>query len=258
MCRMAGKISVTSEPVAFELLDASHSLRQQADSACRYECGEGPHRDGCGIAWLENGKIQLEKRSREDAWDASFEDKVRGISTSIFIAHNRFATSSPIVNVEGAHPFVREVNGAQYAFCHNGTVHTYLEEARKQGVPDSRIIFDNLLLANEPNDAAHIRARVQNIAQKTEYTSMSGLLISKDKLYLWRVFDESKDAQLRNRYYTLYVKQSKGAVTVASEPLDGEGWELIPNFTFIKCKFDGNSIKSEQCALMRPTSKIAA
>jgi len=251
MCRMVGRIAVDEEQVSFELLDAPHSLRYLAQHGCQPKdpSARGPHNDGCGIAWLSDGEIEVEKRSRENAWDETFVSKLESLSASVFIAHNRLASESLAVSVEGAHPFTIKAQGREYALCHNGTVNTFVAQAKARGTSDSKILLEKLILADQPNEPDQILARVSQIAQNASFTSMSSLLITENQLFAWRIFDPSTNAELRDRYYTLYLRQTPDSVTLCSEPLDDGEWKLIPNNTFLHFSRRAGAIHVEKFTL---------
>jgi predicted glutamine amidotransferase len=91
MCRLLAKVNYRAEPALYELIEAPHSLKKQSVRA-RLPGGYGAHNDGCGIAWLQDGALELVKRGKPDSWDSEFCSLVTGIATPIFIAHNRAAT----------------------------------------------------------------------------------------------------------------------------------------------------------------------
>ncbi len=80
----------------------------------------GPHKDGWGIGWYDEGDIRLLKERDPAASSAC----VRFIQTnpftsSLVISHVRKATLGSIA-LRNCQPFVRELGGAWHCFAHNG------------------------------------------------------------------------------------------------------------------------------------------
>ncbi len=80
----------------------------------------GPHKDGWGIGWYDEGDIRLLK----ERYPAASSACVRFIQTnpftsSLVISHIRKATLGSIA-LRNCQPFVRELGGAWHCFAHNG------------------------------------------------------------------------------------------------------------------------------------------
>lgn len=80
----------------------------------------GPHKDGWGIAYYEDGDVRLVK----EAQAASDSACVRFIqehpfSSSLVLSHIRRATQGAQA-LRNSQPFTRELGGAMHAFAHNG------------------------------------------------------------------------------------------------------------------------------------------
>jgi len=81
------------------------------------------NRHGWGIAYYPDGKaVQVVKEPVEAGKSklAGFLKDYR-ITSRIFIAHVRYASRGR-VSFSNTHPFVRELNGREYVFAHNGTL----------------------------------------------------------------------------------------------------------------------------------------
>ncbi|MEO8088455.1 MAG: class II glutamine amidotransferase, partial [Bacteroidota bacterium] len=129
---MIAKISVEPTGILDEMLKCPYSLkylsehgRQPSDPETR-----GSHHDGCGMAFSKNGNVEIHKRSKENAWDETYQQVARTASSNIFIAHNRLASKGLEMTENGAHPFSIDAGGKTFALCHNGGVRTYMEEAK--------------------------------------------------------------------------------------------------------------------------------
>jgi predicted glutamine amidotransferase len=117
----------------------------------------GPHSDGWGIAFLQEGDVQLIREPRPSASSPH----LRFIHDShapsaLVIAHIRKATQGP-VSLRNTQPFQRELGGRAHIFAHNGDlgpIRTALDLAgsrfRSIGDTDSEHAFCYLLSRLEP------------------------------------------------------------------------------------------------------------
>ena len=75
-----------------------------------------------------------------------------GLRSKILIAHVRWASAGSVA-YRNTHPFLRELNGREYVFAHNGTLHGFrrleLGRFRPVGETDSEYIFCYLLAEME-------------------------------------------------------------------------------------------------------------
>lgn len=234
---------VSSDPVSIldEMLECPYSLeylsrngRQHKDPRQR-----GPHRDGCGLAYTAFGEIHLEKRTRENVWDASYIAFVEEARSRCFLAHNRKTSEGLATGLGGTHPFYAEKNGLQYAFCHNGTAESLLGEAKAQNTSDSKLFFAAVLGHITMETPGAFAAALEDFAKHNTYDSLTGLLLCSDEsLYAWRIVNVKDPAERERleRYYTLYVCWRNGSLVVASEPLDDLPWMLLPNHTMLQLR----------------------
>ena len=111
-----------------------------------------PNPHGWGIAlYPEGGKaVQVFKeplRARSSEL-AEFVNNYGRLRSNSFISHVRYATSE--VGYHNTHPFVREFQGREYAFAHNGVLSNYrnslqLGRFKPVGRTDSEYAFCHLL-----------------------------------------------------------------------------------------------------------------
>ena len=90
----------------------------------------GPHKDGWGIGWYEEGDIRLVKETAPAASSAC----VRFIqnhpfSSSLVLSHIRKATLGSVAS-RNCQPFVRELGGTWHSFAHNGDLKDVATDAR--------------------------------------------------------------------------------------------------------------------------------
>ena len=241
---------VSSRPVSImdEMLQCPYSLEYLSLHGRQSENPDtrGKHRDGCGIAFVDNGNIIIEKRTREDAWDESYIRIVENAKSNVFIAHNRKTSEGLETRIEGTHPFYFEKEGVKMAFSHNGTAETLVPEAKKLGTSDTKLYFEEIIRNAATTEPEDIMASLISFTAKTEYDSLSAFLItSRNELYAWRLFNEKdeKNFDAYSRYYTLYLCLRNNSAVIASEPLDDQPWMLLPNQSFVYLRPDKGFLK---------------
>lgn len=96
------------------------TLRLSLDELARHGGESGPHRDGWGVGFMQEGDALL-IREPEAASDSNFLAFVRQqeIRSSAVIAHIRKATQGPRL-LRNTQPFTRELGGRAHVFAHNG------------------------------------------------------------------------------------------------------------------------------------------
>lgn len=247
MCRLLAKISQGAESACYELVQASHSLRNQAESA-RMPHGFGGHRDGCGIAWLQANNLLLEKRGKVDAWDASFCVLAETINTAAFIAHNRAATPGLQISNADSHPYSTQWRGASAAFCHNGEVSSFVPEAVRRGVTDSLIFMEHFVSCVREGSIDEIGAYLVRMSDTWSYSALNALVLATDGLYAWRWYNDVPYSSFdRERYCSPYMKRTSTRILVASEEIDSSPeWMCVPNRTVLVVKLQERAITVEQ------------
>ena len=250
MCRMLAKVSSTEESARYELLDAPHSLFEQSKCGRQPENPDvcGAHASGCGIAFVAGREIPVERRGPDENWDESYREFVRGISTKILIAHNRKATPGLRVDRSCSHPFTSTFKGSQVAFCHNGTVFNLEEEAKRRGVADSEVFFEQLLAGVPALTADAISRQLCTLAREYRFTSLSGLLLVPTGVFAWRIHGKDPGNEERfSKYYTLHLRRTPSAAVIASEPVDSaSGWKLARNGAFYSLTAEAGIVAVEE------------
>lgn len=113
----------------------------------------GPHADGWGIAFYDDGDIRLirEPEAAADSEWLRFLTNHRIRSTTV-ISHIRKATRGPR-RLKNTQPFCRELGGRRHVFAHNGDLpgieRLPLGRSRPVGDTDSEHAFCHLLLGLE-------------------------------------------------------------------------------------------------------------
>lgn len=151
----------------------------------------------------------------------SFLVNYKGIHSSLYISHVRWATSE--VNYANTHPFVRELQGRDYVFAHNGNLHDFrsalpLGRYIPLGTTDSEHAFCYLMdyIANEISQWDY-QAFVQFeevLRRVNELGKFNCLLSDGEHLFCYR--DKAAPVGL---FYTLR-KAPFGVVKLKDEDLD--------------------------------------
>ncbi|MEP7265935.1 MAG: class II glutamine amidotransferase, partial [Bacteroidota bacterium] len=212
----------------------------------------GLHNDGCGMAYINSdGRVKSIRKGKTDFWDKSYHDFAAAVSSKLIIAHNRFASPGLNTIENGAHPFIYNKFGKDYAFCHNGGVDTFMDEAKQRNTSDSEIFMEHLLNNMKHPGKTEVVDSLEKIATTTDYSSLCGFLMCDKNIYIWRIFNEKRkeDFDKLSRYYTLYMSIRSNYILIASEPLDEEKWLLIPNKQFLAISPSDNGIETWSYAL---------
>ena len=237
MCRLIAKASLHATTILDEMLNCPTSLFYLSTQGRLPDNPKerGEHNDGCGLAYVQDKQIEVHKRSRHNAWDASYVEVVQQAKSNLFIAHNRLASAGLEPRIEGSHPFEWQAHGVPYCFSHNGTIYDFVPEAKEKNTSDSFLFLQYLISQEEKNTVEAIKNRLSALMRSAQYSSMIATLMSPDRLMVWRIYNDKKNEVQADYelYYTLYMKQANNSVTFASEPLDDGDWRLIPNKNFI-------------------------
>lgn len=246
MCRLLAKASAEQENPSLELLQAPHSLRCQAERA-RAPVGYCSHNDGSGLAWLHSDGMRLEKRGASDAWDESFKRVVESMQTTALIAHNRKASPGLEVNAQLSHPYALRHQGEEIAFCHNGGIQTFMTEAQDRKITDSLVFFERLIARVGQLAIDDVKGFLAESSETLQFSSLNGLLLTKGGIFAWRCYQDVKDSTWdRERYCSLYLRESPERVCIASEPTDRKrDWVSIPNRTLIHVALAGDGLRLE-------------
>ena len=132
----------------------------------------GPHKDGWGIGWYEEGDMRLVKE-RDPAASSACVRFIRAnpFSSSLVLSHIRKATLGSVAS-RNCQPFVRELGGAWHCFAHNGDLKGIAADRRFRaqgfrpvGETDSEMAFCALLDALRPLWSA---AQVPPVARRRQ------------------------------------------------------------------------------------------
>ncbi|WP_018655426.1 ergothioneine biosynthesis protein EgtC [Actinomadura flavalba] len=228
MCRHVGYLGPprTLHSLVF---DGEHSLEHQA-YAPRMTQGNLLNADGFGVGWYAGNGPPLRFRRAQPLWtDVSFAEIARSVATSCGVAAVRSATAGFPVDESCAQP----LRAGHRLFSHNGKIIGYPEVEDKlrelaggvAGVPDARAPVDSAVLlalaARNWRDGAGLGAALAAVV-----TTVAALADGRYNLLA------ADGAALAATTWgdSLFVRETPGAVEVASEPLDGApGWRAVPD-----------------------------
>jgi gamma-glutamyl hercynylcysteine S-oxide hydrolase len=228
MCRHLGYLG-PPVPLSSLLFDPPHSLAHQSWAPADMRGGGTINADGFGVVWYaETGSVRI-RRDRPLWSDADLPGLAAAVRAGAVLAAVRSATVGMPVTETAAAPFVE----GSWAFSHNGLV---------SGWPGSmaaladRIPVDELVTLDPPTDSgllwALLRGRLRDgvplsdavrdtVAEvaKAAPGSRLNLLVGDGTVLVATAYG-----------HALSVRHHGGAVTVSSEPLDGDpAWQPVPD-----------------------------
>ena len=250
MCRLFA-MSSGREPAnaTFWLLQAPDSLSEQS----RREP------DGTGLGWFdEHGEAHVRKQAIAAYEDARFAREARTLSSRLFLAHVRFASTGAL-DVRNTHPFKQDGR----LMAHNGVVQGLDELERHLGADmelvhgetDSERLF--ALITRETRArggdvGAGIAAACTWVAANLPLLAINQLLADGEELWMLRYPDThplylmergageelEHTSSLGSRVHS-EAGAAMGLVLAASEPLDHEsGWRLLRSGELIRVDAD--------------------
>ena len=226
MCRMVGIIAKAPVPAAYELLTAPHSLLWLSRNGRRWRLpgGRGPHDDGWGLAWHENGAMRVEKRGQPAGTDPGFIRVAGEVATDILIGHARKASPGMTISDANAHPFCKD----GLVLAHNGDIDLPPDSSGADIIDSQRFLH---WIADSWDRTEDGLLRTLQEACGFRHTSLSFIMSDGIRLYALR---QTKLRAEYLDYYSLYVKHTRDKTTVASEPLDDSpGWSTVDNGTLL-------------------------
>jgi gamma-glutamyl hercynylcysteine S-oxide hydrolase len=193
--------------------------------------------DGYGVAWQGGGGM-VRTADTAPLWQAAdLPALLASVKTPLFLATVRNVTPGIPTGPEGLQPMLRQ----GHAFAFNGFVTDYRRRAMRQiladlpddlfagltGVTDTEAVFLHALRMRAGGDALRpaLAGAVRYIRTVADEAGAEALLTCV-------LTDGVRLAAVRSgtgaRQNTLYQRQEKDGVMLASEPLDGEGgWEPL-------------------------------
>lgn len=255
MCRWLAYLGEPLRPSRL-VLDPMHSIvAQSRDSRLGAETVNG---DGFGLGWYPAERTGQRApgifRSIEPAWnDQNLRELTEAISTPLFFAHVRAATSPPIQQTN-CHPFRFE----NWMFMHNGEIGGFRQLKREltlavdpslypeiEGTTDTEVLFHLALGAGLREDpVAGLSAAITRIEEVGKRAGVAcpfqGTVAVSDGLTIW-AFRYSSNGRSRSLFHTTDLRLlhevypdaaalaglNDGACVVVSEPLSDLPGEFV-------------------------------
>lgn len=230
MCRHIAYLGPVRSP-AETLFEAPHSLCEQAYAPADMRGSGTVNVDGFGLGWFPRGDARPRRYRRAcPIWaDDHLPELAADVRTGAYLAAVRAGTPGMPVTDAACAPFT----GEGWLFSHNGVV---------QGWPDSMAALAGtldvaeLLRFEAPTDSvllwALLRARLR--AGEKPLEAISGLVVDVARAApgsrLNLLLTDGEEIVATAWRHALSVRESAGAVLVASEPCDSEpGWRPVPD-----------------------------
>lgn len=235
MCRIAAAVG-TPRPLSALIFDPPHSLERQAYAPLEMVRGH-VNVDGTGVAWWPEGETEpLRYITERPPWSdpnlSTLSSRLRGTT---ILAAIRSATPGVPFGPDNVQPFVAD----GIAGVHNGWIGGWggpitadllarlgpESLAQLRVMNDSRVVVLSAIeLVTTGTDlgvalAQVVRETVQLVEKHGEAASLNIALAGRDRVVAVRAAHEVDSN-------TLYTDTQGGRL--ASEPLDGAGWEEVP------------------------------
>ncbi len=216
MCRMliaSGKIDLNPllEGMILMAKDQTkiHELNEEKG------LGTWIHKDGWGIAYLDEDKEWQIYRSTLPIFKDPETDKFRTIKTNQVMIHSRFKMGSGIA-IKNTHPFIfKKNNPGTFVFCHNGFIDEQIIFDKKHysvsGETDSEKLFYSILTDLKRFKLS--KAIRRNFKKYKKITGTNIILTSNKKTVI--ATRENKFP----RYYQMSMAQNESLRIFSSEPL---------------------------------------
>jgi len=172
---------------------------------------------GWGCSYLQKGEW-MHYKNIQPVW----EDELNSFpETTLLLAHARSAFQDEGIVIENNMPFYDD----RYVFIFNGELHGV--RIQTEGRIGAEKIFNTIRRFDRGDMLSALTRGIMVINKRTRYIRAMNLILSDKKMiYLATQFNEDPD------YFTMYIKQSEGSLTVCSEPYPNETrWKKIPNHT---------------------------
>jgi predicted glutamine amidotransferase len=215
MCRMmAARFGIPGRLAAnafLRMAQGENAVNEQNTSL-----GHWRHGHGWGGVLESDGRMSR-VRSLRPCWEDGEFSQV--LSASVLLLHARRASVSGVCEAN-SHPFLLDVGGEPWYFCHNGTI-TDLPDDGSGGTDSERFFrhMSPLLARVDPITA------FQSVAESLrDYTSLNSLLLGPTGLWAFCAWADPR----YSTYYTLVWAETPYGIVVASEPLAELGTHWTP------------------------------
>ena len=273
MCRW---LAYSGAPIRLDevLFKTDHSLIDQSRHAS--DPLSTTNGDGFGIGWYGTSDVPGVYKDIRPAWnDANLQALAAQIESSMFLAHVRATTGSPVQRTN-CHPFSHQ----KWLFVHNGLINNYTKLHRElafaispdlfpliEGTTDSELMFLLSLSVGMENDVksgvARMAGLVEHIAKSHEVDNALQMTLGISDGESLSAVRYSTEGSSRSLFYSAIrdaTKEiapeagrfSRNARAIVSEPLDhlAAEWVAVPEASFLTIK--GGHISSESFEPIAP------
>ena len=244
MCRHLAHLGPTPVTLASVVTEPSHSLLVQSYAPADMRGGGTVNADGFGVGWYGRAGLHLYQRDDPMWTDASFLDLARAVETTALVAAVRSATVGMPVSTAACAPFRGEAAGSTWLFSHNGVVRGWPHRVAELAATLPAV---DLLTMEAATDSsllwALVRARIA--AGKDPADALAGVvadvLAAAPGSRLNLLLSDGGHVVATAVHHALsYRTHPDGAVTVASEPLDGDpAWVAVPDGSLLVARPGG-------------------
>lgn len=198
------------------------------------------HKDGWGLAYVEDGTAKVAKKALAAADDDYFSETLSQRKTKGGLLHFRWATPGLAIDEKNSHPFVYN----DISLIHNGSITPYDSLlplissqflALRQGTTDSELYFLFLLTKiDELGLEAGVKSTIETLRRSFSYTSINSMIMTPNQLFVLSEHDPDKKPDWADEfYYELRYRINKEGIAVASSGWNQDGWELLPNHSLL-------------------------
>jgi predicted glutamine amidotransferase len=232
MCRMIAAVGrIDARLMRSAMADMASNENPAHTHEVRSRGASYQHEDGWGSAWSEAGHLRA-RRSADSFLRDPLTMEIDDLRTHLLVLHARRATSPDSVGLSNTHPFMAELGGTAWAFCHNGMIND-LSPLRAapglspEGTTDSEKLFHHIMAAlaetgltaggeARPSDDEMKNVILRAIESIESYTALHCFLVAQDRVYATA---KRNPSQSRPGYHALWEGRSPLLNLVSSEPV---------------------------------------
>jgi predicted glutamine amidotransferase len=237
MCRLLGYCTRDAAPLAGIM--GERGLREFTELSTF-------HGDGWGMAWYDEGGVNIEKSPLRAADEPAYDELARRGLGDLGLVHLRWATPGLPVEPPNTHPFRR----GDVVMAHNGAIHPQDRlgellppawERQLGGTTDSERYFLHVMSGLEAHGdmIAALADTSALIDRMFSANSLNAVFLTPEALYAICFYDPDRiphDALATrghrgptDSYFEMAYRTSDDAVVVASSGWCQDGWTPLPN-----------------------------
>ncbi len=244
MCRMLAVIGpVNKKRIVDSLIIGIIDMALERTGETHEALEENPeyvHDSGWGVAWIEEGDINLYRSPTPIFEDKLALEKLKHnfIFREFLLFHARKASPTFEPKIENTHPFITDFEGLPVVFSHNGELKESffsstppLKQYQPTGETDSERFFYYLLEQIESPDNLN-KTKMEKILRnipEDSYTAVNFILATPKDVFV------NVQYSVKPKYFTMKQAMLGETTIVSSEKfsLDNVSWEPIPNNTLL-------------------------